>query len=63
MIPPEIAQNVASAAMELAIARSNLAKAKNWEEQVILQEQFDRAQENMINAGMQVNRGITREAA
>lgn len=62
-LDPEVAQRINAAAQELSFARKALEKARNFEEQKIAQVAFDQAQERMVNAGMLVNRGMSRDTS
>ena len=61
-IPPDLAQQINAAAQELQFARKALEKARNWEEQRIAQEHFDRCQERMISVSLVVNGGLYRDS-
>ena len=51
--------SINTAAQRLQFARKALESAKSWEDQQAAQAEFDKAQEAMVIAAMQVNRGLT----
>jgi len=61
-IDPAIAQRISNAARALSIARHQLEHARDWKDRQALQANFDRAEQEMLDAAMHVNRGVSREA-
>ncbi len=61
-IDQQTAQRIGNAARSLAIARNALEAAKDFETRKALQANLDRAQAEMIEASMAVNRGVSRNA-
>lgn len=61
-IDPQIGQRIANAARAVSIIKSQLERARNWEETQALQAQLDQAEREMNDAAMQVNRGLSRAA-
>lgn len=61
-IDHSIGQRIAGAARALSIARAAMENAKGFEERKALQANFERAEREMIEASMLVNRGLNRVA-
>ncbi len=59
-IDPQIGQRIAGAARALNIARSQVEKAKSFEEAQAAKANLERCERDMIEASMAVNRGISR---
>ena len=61
-IDPAISQRIAGAARALNIARSAYENARDFETRKRLQVDLDRAQAEMIEASLLINRGVSRAA-
>ena len=61
-IDPGIARRIADCARAVTIAKSQMESARTFDERLMLQKALERAEREMNEAAMQVNRGLDRAA-
>ena len=59
-IPQQLQRRISDAARAVSIAKTQLERARTFEERLALQAAFDRAEREMNATAMEVNRGISR---
>ena len=61
-LDPNISRKIADAARRVQIAKSQLERARTFEERKMLANELEAAEAEMANAAMLVNRGLSRAA-
>jgi hypothetical protein len=61
-LDPSLSRRIADAARAVQIAKHQLEQARTFEEKILFQKSLERAEEEMNNVAMNVNRGLSRAA-
>ena len=59
-VDPNLARRIADCARAVTIAKSQMEAARNFDERLMLQKNLERAEAELNQVSMQVNRGLSR---